>query len=117
MKITVDCRMLGSSGIGTYLKECLTHFLETDNHFLLLGDGAKLLPFIAGRANVTLAECAIRPFSVKELLFFPPGLTRKINGTDAYFSPYFNRVIVKPPVFKQLSLKNVVCKVFSPDLA
>ena len=37
MKIAVDCRMSGKSGIGTFLDGILPYLLATDNEFLLLG--------------------------------------------------------------------------------
>jgi glycosyltransferase involved in cell wall biosynthesis len=90
MRIAVDCRMLGASGIGVYLRENLAYFLDTPHEFLLFGDRACLAPLAEGRHNVTLAPCDTRPFSLRELFFFPAELTRTINGMDAYFSPYFN---------------------------
>jgi glycosyltransferase involved in cell wall biosynthesis len=92
--------MLGLSGVGVYLAECLTCFLETSHRFLLLGDREKLAAMFPGRENVAIADCAIRPFSLRELLFFPPELAKKINATDAYFSAYFNIPAgIKIPVY------------------
>ena len=89
MKITIDCRMIGASGIGVYLEGCLPHFLETRNDFLLLGDRRRLAEFSAG-TNVSVFDCGIKPFSVTET-FFPPGcLVKAVNETDLYYSPYFN---------------------------
>jgi glycosyltransferase involved in cell wall biosynthesis len=82
--------MLEASGIGVYLRECLAYFLDTSHEFLLFGDTAKLAPLVGERRNVEVAACDTRPFSLRELFFFPAALAKKINGTDAYFSPYFN---------------------------
>jgi glycosyltransferase involved in cell wall biosynthesis len=82
--------MLGASGVGVYLRECLDRFMDTPHTFLLFGDMAKLAPLAGSRRNIGLAACDTRPFSLRELCFFPAALAKKINGMDAYFSPYFN---------------------------
>ncbi len=70
MKIAVDVRMSGKSGIGAFL----------DN----------LLPTLKAGAEVVEIKPPIKPFSLKETLFFPRGELKKINECDAYFSPYCN---------------------------
>jgi len=55
----------------------------------LLGNTAQLSSF-ASNTNVAIIECAVKPFSIKELFFFPTGTARRINKADAYFSPFFN---------------------------
>jgi len=40
--------------------------------------------------NVEIIQCNVKPFSLKELLFFSSGIFRKINTADVYFSPFFN---------------------------
>ncbi|MCL2066591.1 MAG: glycosyltransferase family 4 protein [Treponema sp.] len=89
MTIAIDCRMLDSSGVGIYLKECLTWFLISGYDFLLLGN-IRLLNSFSLNANVKIIECNIRPFSLKELFFFPSNISRQINKADVYYSPYFN---------------------------
>ncbi|MDR1230813.1 MAG: glycosyltransferase family 4 protein [Spirochaetaceae bacterium] len=92
--------MLDSSGVGVYLAECLACFLDTSHRFLLLGDREKLSALFAGRENAVVAHCAVRPFSLRELFFFPPELAKKINETDVYFSAYFNIPAgIKIPVY------------------
>ncbi|MDR2143662.1 MAG: glycosyltransferase family 4 protein [Treponema sp.] len=90
MIITVDCRMINSSGIGVYLRGCLPWFLNSDNGFILLGDPAEISPLVSGRSNAAISACTVKPFSPRELFFFPRSLLRKINGTDLYYSPFFN---------------------------
>jgi glycosyltransferase involved in cell wall biosynthesis len=90
MKIAIDCRMLGASGVGVYLRENLTCFLDTPHEFLLFGDTTKLTPLTGARHNAEIAACNTKPFTPQELLFFPAALTKRINRMDAYFSPYFN---------------------------
>lgn len=77
MKIAVDCRMSGKSGVGTFLDGILPFLLQSKNEFFLFG-GSQGVP------------CKIKPFSLKELFCFPKQLLASINACDACFSPYFN---------------------------
>ena len=90
MTITIDCRWIDSSGIGVYLRECLPFFLDSDNSFLLLGNSEELSPVIAGKKNVKILKCSLKPFSLRELFAFPRSLLKKINSSSLYYSPYFN---------------------------
>jgi glycosyltransferase involved in cell wall biosynthesis len=90
MTITIDCRMIGASGVGVYLRECLPFFLDSSNEFVLLGDVEKLIPVGKDHQNSKIVDCAIKPFSIRELFFFPRGLKKTINQTDLFYSPYFN---------------------------
>jgi glycosyltransferase involved in cell wall biosynthesis len=94
MNITIDCRAIGNSGVGVYLRGCLPFFLSSSHRFTLLGDrDAILAPFPGGSlrlSNTEFLSCGIKTFSVRELLFFPDRLKRKINKTDIYYSPFFN---------------------------
>ena len=88
--ICIDCRMIASSGIGVYLKECLPLLLKSPNNFILLGDAGLLninLPDLGGAAVI---NCKIKPFSVHELFFFPLRILKTINAADAFYSPYFS---------------------------
>jgi glycosyltransferase involved in cell wall biosynthesis len=89
MIIAVDCRMMDESGIGVYLRESLPRFLQSGNNFLLLGNSLRLRCF-SSNANVKIIECDIKPFSLKELFFFPRNTARQINKADLYFSPFIN---------------------------
>jgi glycosyltransferase involved in cell wall biosynthesis len=100
MNIAVDCRMMDSSGIGVYLRECLPWFLKSDHRFLLFGDAGRIRKAAglspAGAApdgdfpKVRVVSCAVPPFSPSELFFFPSPLKKEINRCDLYYSPYFN---------------------------
>jgi glycosyltransferase involved in cell wall biosynthesis len=90
MIITVDCRWIDSSGIGVYIRGCLPFFLDSDNQFRLIGDPRKLQPIISGRNNALILDCRLKPFSIRELLFFPRKLLLKINSSDLYYSPFFS---------------------------
>jgi hypothetical protein len=50
MRIAVDCRMLGASGVGVYLRKRLDCLMDTSHTFLLFGDAAKLAPVARGAA-------------------------------------------------------------------
>jgi len=97
--ITIDCRMIDASGIGVYLKGCLPFLLQSNNNFILIGDTKKLNEF-GKLQNTKVIECIIKPFSVKELLFFPSKTIKIINKSDIYFSPFFNIPFgIKIPIF------------------
>jgi len=90
MNITIDCRLIDSSGVGIYLSECLPYFFETDNTFFLIGNIEILNKYLAKNNKIKLLECRIKPFSIVELFFFPKKLLKKINSSDLYFNPFFN---------------------------
>jgi glycosyltransferase involved in cell wall biosynthesis len=90
MKITIDCRMIDSSGIGVYLRGCLPFFLSSPDVFLLIGSENKLKAFKESHSNVNIINCTVKTFSFKELFFFPPTFLKFINQTDLYYSPFFN---------------------------
>ncbi len=96
MKLAVDCRMYGKSGIGSFLAGVLP-FLCADEAFerVLLLAGPESLPLLAAAARaygdrMELVSCGIRTFSLRELLLFPLGITAQINACDCYFTPYCN---------------------------
>jgi len=99
MIICIDCRMIDASGIGVYLRESLPYFLKSENYFLLLGN-VKRLNFYTSNTNIKIIECDIKPFSVKELFFFPIKTAKQINNACLFFSPYFNiPQHIKIPIF------------------
>lgn len=86
MKIAIDCRFIGKSGIGTYIENIVDRMLteHQDNQYVLIcEDGETLMQ----KENVEIIETKIAPFSVRELLFFP---IERINSCDLFFSPYIN---------------------------
>src|SRR5574344_156897 len=88
MKIAIDCRMIGSGGIGTYISELIPYFLKS-HECLLLGRMGDIEQY-GSNPNATLCECNIKTFSLKELLFFPHEICKKINQCDVYYTPYCN---------------------------
>ena len=105
MKLAIDCRMIGSGGIGTYLCGLLPYFIE-EHECILLGRAADLAEY-EGRAGVQILDCPIKTFSLQELFAFPTPLLKAINSCDAYYSPYCNipgRIFggIKVPVFSTI---------------
>ncbi|EID84089.1 Glycosyltransferase [Treponema sp. JC4] len=88
MKIAIDCRMIGSGGIGSYISALLPHFLR-DNKCLLIGSSEQLKKFSAEK-NAEIVICNTKPFSLKEIFNFPKAILKKINRCDLYYSPYCN---------------------------
>lgn len=90
MKIAIDCRMLGSGGIGTYLESLLPFFLE-DFDCLLFGNQDLIMTKISLQEHqIQVADCRIKPFSLTEMFFFPKELLERINECDYYYTPYCN---------------------------
>ena len=90
MNIAIDCRMIDASGVGTYLDGCLPQFIESKNNLLLIGNKDKLLTYINNKSNCNIINCNFKPFSFRELLFFPRNIIKQINQCDLFYSPYFN---------------------------
>lgn len=85
MKIAIDCRMFGNSGIGTYIREALPYILESNHEYLLIGDIDKLKSF--RNEKVEILECNVSPFSLNELYNFP---LNEINSCDVFYTPNYN---------------------------
>lgn len=95
MKIAIDCRMCGKSGIGAFIDGILPYFIKSNNHLLLIGLTPESIPDTVKNINfseykIDFLPCDIETFSVKELLFFPKNIRKQINTCDCYFTPYCN---------------------------
>ena len=88
MRLAIDCRMLGSGGIGSYLCGLLPSFLA-EHHCLLIANREQCAAF-RSHPNAECCECDVPTFSLAELCFFSRDIAQKINGCDAYFTPYCN---------------------------
>lgn len=97
MRIAIDCRLTGQSGIGTFIGNVVRHMIETPaTDFVLIGS-REVLSEYAGRENCTIVDCGYGSFTLKELLCFP---TKEVNGCDAFFTPNFNIPTgIRVPVF------------------
>ena len=99
MKVFIDCRMLNSGGIGTYLESLLPYFIKAFDCTLLIYNNQKdSLP--AESSNCQIIETDIKTFSLKETFFFPAALKKIINQCDIFYSPYCNVPSgIKVPLF------------------
>ncbi|QTQ11764.1 glycosyltransferase family 4 protein [Treponema parvum] len=88
MRLAIDCRMIDSGGIGTYVSELIPYFLKKDQ-CLLLGTHEQCTAFLR-KQNVEFCFCDVRPFSFAEFFSFPKDVLDKINSCDAYYTPYCN---------------------------
>ncbi len=100
MKIAIDCRMIGSGGIGSYISSLIPFFIK-ENECLLIGRKDDISRYEA--KNVKIIECNVKTFSAKELLFFPKKISKAINSCNAYYSPYCNIPSgIKIPIFSTI---------------
>ncbi len=101
MKIAVDVRMSGKSGIGTFIDEVLPFLIQnTDDTFVLTGTEQHPL---YNKPNVKFIKTDVNPFSIKETFFFPKDIVKEINSCDVYFTPYCNIPSgIKIPVFSTI---------------
>ena len=89
MKIAIDCRMSGKSGIGAFLDGILPYLKKSENELFLFGTNE--------------IPCDVKPFSIKEIVRFPRSLLKEINKCDVYFTPYCNIPNgIKIPVFSTI---------------
>ena len=88
MRIAIDCRMIGSGGIGSFISELIPCFLE-ENECLLIGTHEQCTPFLRFQ-NVEFCYCDVKPFSLKEIVNFPADVLEEIHHYDYYFTPYCN---------------------------
>lgn len=99
MLLSIDCRFIGHSGIGTYIENIVENLLSNHpehSYLLIVDDSNKIKP----QSNVNFLKTDIKPFSIKELFAFP---VDEINKCDAFFSPYINIPgRIKIPVFSTI---------------
>lgn len=101
MKLAIDCRMLGSGGIGSYLAALLPFFVK-EYECTLFGN-CELIKKYAGEENYSVVECQVPTFSLKEMFAFPENLKRLINSCDFYYTPYCNIPGgIKIPIFSTI---------------
>lgn len=97
MKIAIDCRLIGRSGIGTYIENVVeVATRRTDIQFVLLGDET-LLASYAAMPHCRVVHCCLKSFTLGELFRFP---VDEVNACDAFFAPNFNLPLgLRVPVF------------------
>lgn len=100
MKIAIDCRQIGQSGIGTFIENVLRHLVSyKDHNFVLIGDTRSLCKF-SKFANCSIVECNFSIFTLKELVKYP---VKEVNKCDAFYTPNFNIPMgIKVPIFSTI---------------
>ena len=95
--IAIDCRLIGQSGIGTFIENVVYYMVKsTDHKFVLIGNSDTLAKY-AGLQNCQVTDCRWGSFTAQELLRFP---TRVVNRCDAFFTPNFNIPMgIRVPIF------------------
>lgn len=100
MKIAIDCRLIGQSGIGTFIENVLDCLIKDYHHnYLLIGKKEALSKYVPYQ-NCTIIICNYGSFTLKELLAFP---VKEVNKCDAFFTPNFNLPLgIKIPIFSTI---------------
>lgn len=80
MKIVIDCRYLGMSGIGRFLEGILEN-LPPSNEYYFLGKKDKISALVSSN---NIIEDNTSPFSVKGLF-----INKSVNKYDIFFTPNF----------------------------
>lgn len=96
MKIAIDCRLIGQSGIGTFIENILGEIVKhTEHQFVLIGN-PEVLKTYSTFENCEIVTCTYKSFSLKELFCFPTSI---VNKCDAFFTPNFNIPVgIKTPI-------------------
>jgi len=100
MKLAVDCRFIGKSGIGTFVENVVDELIRnhSEHQYLLFSDDE--LSEKWNYSNVNVLNTKVRPFSLEELSCFP---SEEINRCDAFFTPYINIPQgIKIPIFSTI---------------
>lgn len=86
MKVALDARMSGKSGIGSYFDSLLPYFIEAFD-CVLIGDGERLAKY---REKALVIDCKVKVFSLRDTFFFPKKILKEINSCALFYSPYCN---------------------------
>lgn len=100
MKLAIDCRFIGKSGIGTYIENILDELVahHPQNEYLLIAE--KPFADYVSLSNISYVITDIKPFSLKELFRFP---VKEINKCDVFFTPYINIPVgIKVPLYSTI---------------
>jgi len=100
MKIAIDCRLIGQSGIGTFIENVLECLIKDYHHdYILIGKKEALSKYISYK-NCKIIICNYGSFTLKELFAFP---VKEVNKCDAFFTPNFNLPAgIKIPIFSTI---------------
>ena len=88
MRLSIDCRMWNSGGIGTYLRNLVPELITLLPNYklFLLGNNQNLKTLEIENKNVEIIECNSPIYSILEQY----ELFRKIPKCDIFFSPQYN---------------------------
>ena len=86
--IAIDTRMLGASGIGTYIENLLLEFERLNNsfHFKLIGNPEKLHRLVGSSPKYEIVPADFPIYSIAEQLELP----KLADGCDILHSPHHN---------------------------
>ena len=96
MKLIIDCRMINSSGIGTYIKNLLP-FLENYFDLILLGNEKEIEKLNLSKVK-DIIQLNSKIYSIKEQL----ELFNKTPKGDIFWSPHYNIPIFPIKVKKRV---------------
>lgn len=87
-EVAIDARMLGSSGIGTYIRNLIKGFSETDHgiSFIIIGDEEKIRELIGENNNISIVHSEIPIYSIAEQMKLPS----LAKSADLLHSPHHN---------------------------
>lgn len=89
-KLTIDLRMINSSGIGTYLRNLIPLILENmpNYSYVLIGNEKELINFKwVKSANVEIINCSVPIYSIMEQIILPRIIPK---DTSLFWSPHYN---------------------------
>lgn len=88
-RVTVDARLVGSGGIGTYIEELLPRVIAAlpSVRFTLLGDTAALRSLVPASPRIELRSFTPRIYSLREQLAFPAAIP---SDTALFWAPHYN---------------------------
>ncbi|MCD6594311.1 glycosyltransferase family 4 protein [bacterium] len=86
--IAIDARMLGASGIGTYIENLLGEFKKLDHslYFKLIGDAEKLNRLVGSSSRYEIIPADFPIYSIAEQFKLP----KLADGCDILHSPHHN---------------------------
>lgn len=91
MHLTIDVRMLESSGIGVFLQNTLPSIIDyfANGKITLIGKEEELRrqSWVTGYDNIHIINCAIPIYTIKEQMVLPKLIP---SNTDVFWSPHYN---------------------------
>ncbi|GMX60384.1 glycosyltransferase family 1 protein [Paenibacillus elgii] len=89
MKVSIDARMVNSSGIGTYIKNIVPLIIQKNPQydFYLLGEKKVLEAQCWDNTNIKIIEMKSKIYSINEQFEFMKKIPK---DTDLFWSPHFN---------------------------